>query len=121
MDYQNMQIKRQPIEPSKSPLSDIAFIISIIGLFCTPVPFLGFFGPALALILANMGRGYKMNFEGKGKAALIIGLIGLTLALIILSAEIYVYLTTVLPTVNNDLMELLRQYMNEILNESMSY
>ena len=119
MDYQNVPIKRQPIEPSKSPLSDIAFVIAIIGLFCTPVPIFGFFGPALAIILANLGRGYKTEFTGKGKAALIIGIIGLIITFLLLVGEIYIYFETVLPTVNNDFEQLFQQYLNEFIDESM--
>lgn len=118
MDYQNMQIKRQPIEPNKSPLSDIAFVIAIIGIFCSPVPFFGFFAPALALIIANLGRGYKNEFTGKGKVALIIGIIGLLIALILLIVEVRFYLTSVLPAFNNNFEEFFKNYMNEFMNNS---
>ena len=121
MDYQNVPIKRQPLEPEKSPLSDIAFVIAIIGLFCTPVPIFGFFGPALAVILANMGRGYRMSFAGKGKAAFIIGIIGIVIAALLFVGEVYIYLTSVLPSVDYDFEQLLNQYMNQILDESTMY
>ena len=121
MDYQNIPIKRQPIEPSKSPLSDIAVVIAIIGLFCSPVPFFGLFGPALAIILANIGRGYKNEFTGKGKTAFIIGIIGLVISIALLVGEIYLYFSTVLPTVNNDIEALIQQYLNQIIDESMIY
>ncbi|MBQ7077170.1 MAG: hypothetical protein IJM91_03430 [Lachnospiraceae bacterium] len=95
MDYQMSPTKRTPIDPAKSPLSDVAFVLSIIGIFCTPVPFFGFFGPALAIILANLGRGKEMQFVKKGKAAFIIGIIGLILAAAILAFEIYEFILSI--------------------------
>ena len=68
----NMQLR------STSPvLNTSAMIVGIIGLLLCMIPGFGTIAPAMAILLAVLGRGNQLRITGQGLAGLIMGIVGL--------------------------------------------
>ena len=58
-------------------LNTSAMIVGIIGLLLCMLPALGLVAPALAIMLALLGRGNQLTLTGPGLAGVILGIIGI--------------------------------------------
>ncbi len=58
-------------------LNTSSMIVGIIGLLLCMLPFFGMIAPAVAILLAVLGRGNQMHITGRGLAGFIMGILGL--------------------------------------------
>jgi len=72
---------RHPVDPKTTGMETASFVLAIFGIICAFVPVVGLICPGLAITLSLLSRGGKMKTEGKAKAALIMGIIGLILSI----------------------------------------
>ncbi|MCR4955742.1 MAG: hypothetical protein K6A30_03560 [Lachnospiraceae bacterium] len=80
MDYQPYDI-RPDLNPKESSMPLAAFVLSLVGLVFSLVPFFGTICPALAVTLSLLSRGGEMKTSGKSKAALFLGIIGILIGI----------------------------------------
>lgn len=58
-------------------LNTSSMIVGIIGLLLCMLPFFGMIAPAVAILLAVLGRGNQMHITERGLAGFIMGILGL--------------------------------------------
>ena len=89
MDFQPYEITRQPNTSGNSSLAVAGLTLSIIGLVFSFVPFFGTICPSIAVTLALLSRGGNMKTQGKNRVALIVGVLGILIAIATTVAVIY--------------------------------
>lgn len=82
MDYSPNEPLRQTA-PADSSLPVASLTLSIIGILFCFVPMFGSICPAIAVTLALLSRGKGLHTEGKSRIALILGLIGICICLVV--------------------------------------
>ncbi len=70
-------------QPSMQPklinptLNTSSMVVGIIGLLLCMIPGFGMIAPAMAILLALLGRGNELRIAGQGLSGLIMGILGL--------------------------------------------
>lgn len=95
MDYNSPQPVMNPDKAFESSMPTAALTVGIIGVVFALVPYFGLICPAVAMTLALLSRGGNMNTAQKGKAALILGVIGVIIALAITIFSTYYLISSV--------------------------
>ncbi len=83
MDYSPNESLRQTGPSSESSLPVAGLTLSIIGLIFSFVPMFGTICPAIAVTLALLSRGNGYHTAGKSRIALILGLLGIFICLVV--------------------------------------
>lgn len=83
MDYSPNEPLRQTGASRESSLPVASLTLSIIGLIFSFVPLFGSICPAIAVTLALLSRGNSFHTTGKSRIALILGLLGIVICLVV--------------------------------------
>lgn len=91
MDYSPNEPLQQAGSAPESTLPVAGLTLSVIGLFFSFVPMFGSICPAIAVTFALLSRGKDYHTTGKSRAALILGLLGILICLVV-TVAVFAYL-----------------------------
>lgn len=82
MDYQPTQNSGSANCSTESTMPSASLVVAVAGLFCSFIPFIGTACSSVAVVLALLSRGKETQTKGKSKIALILGILGILIAIV---------------------------------------